>query len=87
MLPDPSQGSHFFQNLTSFRIAYFTVRHYKESHSIDWPWLDGQPVVSETEFVRHVRVGANMEILVDGQTSHGVVFKQERQSSDSEELL
>jgi CheY-like chemotaxis protein len=83
MLPDPSQGSHFFQNLTSFRIAYFTVRHYKAEHSIDWNWLNEQPVVSETAFVKHIRVDANIEILVDGQTSQGVVFKQERQGDEA----
>jgi CheY-like chemotaxis protein len=83
MLPDPSQGSHFFQNLTSFRIAYFTVRHYKEEQSIDWDWLNAQAVETETAYVKHVRVPGNIEILVDGQTSKGVVFKAERASEEA----
>jgi hypothetical protein len=75
MLPDPSQGSHFFQNLTSFHIAYFTTRHYNEKHAIDWEWLEGQEVVSETTWVRHVRLPENLEIRVDGQSGHGIILK------------
>ena len=41
---------------------------------------NAQPVETETAFVKHIRVDANIEILVDGQTSHGVVFKRERQA-------
>jgi hypothetical protein len=76
MLPDPSQGSHFFQNLTSFHIAYFTTRHYNEKHVIDWPWLERQEVVRETEWIRHVRVAGNIEIRVDGQSGNGVILKE-----------
>ncbi len=75
MLPDPSQGSHFFQNLTSFHIAYFTTRHYNEKHAIDWEWLEAQEVVSETAWVRHVRLPENLEIRVDGQSGHGIILK------------
>ncbi len=78
MLPDPSQGSHFFQNLTSFQIAYFTARHYREDERIDWDWLDAQPVVWETAFVRHVRGPEPLEIRVDGQTGAGVVLKRRK---------
>jgi CheY-like chemotaxis protein len=79
MLPDPSQGSHFFQNLTSFRIAYFTTRHYRPDHAIDWDWLGAQQVVGETAHLRHVRTARPLEILVDGQSSQGAVFKQARE--------
>ena len=76
MLPDPSQGSHFFQNLTSFHIAYFTTRHYKSEDRIDWDWLDSLEVVEETGWIRHVRAAEELEIVVDGQSGSGVVFKQ-----------
>ncbi|HOJ03712.1 MAG TPA: PEP/pyruvate-binding domain-containing protein [Bacteroidota bacterium] len=76
MLPDPSQGSHFFQNLTSFHIAYFTTRHFRDEHRIDWEWLDAQEVVEETHWVRHVRLAEPCEIRVDGQTGSGVVVKR-----------
>jgi hypothetical protein len=89
MLPDPSQGSHFFQNLTSFHIAYFTTRHYKSEDRIDWDWLDGLPVVEETGWIRHVRAPEPLEIVVDGQSGSGAVFKrrQERQLTSTDELL
>jgi hypothetical protein len=78
MLPDPSQGSHFFQNLTSFRIAYFTTRHYNANHHIDWDWLNSLPVVSESVWIKHVRSEHELEVAVDGHTGHGVVLKKAR---------
>ncbi|MBN1447863.1 MAG: response regulator [Bacteroidetes bacterium] len=83
MLPDPSQGSHFFQNLTSFHIAYFTTRHYRDEDRIDWEWLHSLEVIEETGYVRHVRAPELVEIRVDGQTSAGVVLKK---SGDIREL-
>ena len=50
-----SQGSHFFHNITSFRVLYFSVPHW-EKYTIDWNWLGRQKAVTETEFVRHVRL-------------------------------
>jgi len=76
MLPDPSQGSHFFQNLTSFHIAYFTTRHYREEDAIDWDWLQAQQVVEESSWVKHVRLDSDLEICVDGQSGRGVIFKR-----------
>ena len=76
MIIDPSQGSHFFQNLTSFRISYFTLRHYNEEHSIDWEWLDALECVQDTPHLRHVRAPQDMMVLVNGQTGLGVVLKQ-----------
>ncbi|MBN1447861.1 MAG: histidine kinase [Bacteroidetes bacterium] len=75
MIIDPSQGSHFFQNLTSFRITYFTLRHYNDKHSIDWDWLNGQTAVAETPHLRHVVADRDIEIIVDGQSGRGVVLK------------
>ncbi|MBR9977740.1 MAG: histidine kinase [Bacteroidetes bacterium] len=85
MLPDPSQGSHFFQNLTSFHIAYFTTRHYREEEVIDWDWLNGQPAVQETEWVRHVRFDQEIEIQVDGQSGRGVIYKELRERASSQQ--
>jgi hypothetical protein len=70
---DLSQGSHFFHNISSFRVSYFSVRH-TASHAIDWAWLDRQPVVQETAFVRHVRAVTPLDIRVDGRTGRGVIF-------------
>ncbi|MFA6235100.1 MAG: PEP/pyruvate-binding domain-containing protein [Bacteroidota bacterium] len=85
MLPDPSQGSHFFQNLTSFHIAYFTTRHYKAEDTIDWAWLDSLEVIEETTYVRYVRAPEPLEILVDGQSGSGVVFKKAPAGAEHEE--
>ncbi len=75
-LPDmdvePSQGSHFFHNLSSFGVLYFTVRHAL-GRPIDWGWLARQPVVRETEHVRHVRLAAPLRVRVDGRARRGVV--------------
>ncbi|MCB2206619.1 histidine kinase [bacterium] len=76
MLPDPSQGSHFFQNLTSFHIAYFTTRHFREEDYIDWEWLNTLEVVEEGPFVRHVRAPEELEVRVDGQSGAGIILKQ-----------
>ena len=72
---DPSQGSHFFHNLSSFQVAYFTVRHEAEEGGIDWAWLARQKPVEETEFIRHVSLSDALEILVDGRTGRGVIRK------------
>lgn len=82
-----SQGSHFFHNLTSFRAMYFMVRHDGE-FPIRWEWLNRQPVVSETELVRHVRLPAAVSVRVDGRTGRGVVMAPagESQRSDGKEL-
>jgi Pyruvate phosphate dikinase, AMP/ATP-binding domain len=69
---DLSQGSHFFHNLSSFQASYFMVRH-DSRHAIRWDWLEVQPAVEETEFVRHVRTSAPLTIRVDGRTSRGVI--------------
>jgi len=67
-----SQGAHFFHNMTSLRIFYFTVPHHGP-HPIDWAWLDAQPVVAETEHVRHIRAASPLSILVDGRSGRGVI--------------
>lgn len=69
---DPSQGSHFFHNLSSFHVSYFTVRQGEDA--IDWAWLDAQPAVTETAYVRHVCVPA-IRVAVDGRTARGVIYR------------
>ncbi|MCX6833864.1 MAG: hypothetical protein NTW07_01810, partial [candidate division Zixibacteria bacterium] len=69
-----SQGSHFFHNLTSFKILYFSVSH-AGPYQVDWQWLGEQSPVAETQFVRHVRTLFPLEIKVDGRTGRGVILK------------
>ena len=79
-----SQGSHFFHNLTSFRATYFTV-HHEQRPGIDWAWLNQQPVIQETEFVRHVRPSRPLSVRVDGRYGRGVILSSTR-SIASEKL-
>jgi hypothetical protein len=67
-----SQGSHFFHNLSSFRASYFMVQHGR--FDINWNWLGQQPVVLETEFIRHVRPAGNLSVRVDGRSARGVIL-------------
>lgn len=69
---DPSQGSHFFHNLTSFGVSYFSVRPH-DPRGVDWTWLDARPAAAETEFVRHVRLDAPLRVAVDGRSGRGVI--------------
>ena len=72
---DPSQGTHFFQNLTSFGVGYFTVNPFKGDGWFDEAFLNAQPAVEETEYLRHVRFDATITIKMDGKKSLGVVLK------------
>jgi hypothetical protein len=72
MIVEPSQGSHFFHNLSAFRVCYFTVPHHA-SCAIQWDRLDAHPAVRETEYVRHVRLARPLSVAVDGRTGRGVI--------------
>lgn len=76
---DPSQGTHFFQNLTSFGVGYFTIDTNipREGGVIKKEILDAMPAVEETEYVRHVRFDKPMRILMDGMRQEGVVLLPE----------
>ena len=74
---DPSQGTHFFQNLTSFGISYFTINPYIQNGYIDYEFLNKLPAIHETDFVRHVQLEVPMVIKVDGKKKRGVVLKPE----------
>jgi hypothetical protein len=72
---DPSQGSHFFQNLTSFGVGYFTVdTNTEEGGFVNKEMLDAMPAVEETQYVRHVRFDRPLRILMDGKKQEGAVL-------------
>ena len=74
---DPSQGTHFFQNLTSFGVGYFTINTYTGDGVLQKEVLDRMPAVDETEHVRHVRFDRPLRIMMDGKKQHGVVLLPE----------
>ncbi len=71
---DPSQGTHFFQNLTSFGVGYFTLNTYTNDGIYQQAVLDAMPAVEETEYVRHVRFDRPLKIMMDGKKQTGVVL-------------
>jgi len=73
---DPSQGTHFFQNITSFRIGFFTINPYMNDGFYDIEYLDKKPALSENEYFRHIRFKKPLRIEVDGRASKGVIYKE-----------
>ena len=71
---DPSQGTHFFQNLTSFGVGYFTINAYMNDGIYNQDFLNTQPAVEETQFLRHVHFERPIVIKMDGKKKIGVVM-------------
>ncbi len=72
---EPSQGTHFFQNITSFGIGYFTVQDRSPGAFLDWKWLDAQKPAGETRYVRHLAFEDPLEVAANSKTGDGVVLK------------
>lgn len=73
----PSQGTHFFQNLTSSHVGYFTVDGKSDGARVDWDWLAGRPAAYETELVRHVHLERPLRIEMDGRVGAGIIARPE----------
>jgi hypothetical protein len=71
----PSQGTHFFQNLTSFNVGYFTVNPDAGEGSLDWEWLAAQPSAAESGCVRHLRLEHPLLVKMNGRRNEGVILK------------
>ena len=71
---DPSQGTHFFQNLTSFGVGYFTINAYMNDGLYNQAYLDALPAVSETNYLRHVHSELPFIAKMDGKRKQGVVL-------------
>jgi hypothetical protein len=72
---DPSQGTHFFQNLTSFRIGYLTINPYIKEGYYNVEYLDSLNVEYEDEYIRHIRFEKPLDIMIDGKKHKGVVIR------------
>ncbi|HKL38485.1 MAG TPA: hypothetical protein VJ876_06270, partial [Bacteroidales bacterium] len=72
---DPSQGTHFFQNLTSFRIGYFTINPYLKDGHYDLDYLDQCKPTFENEYIKHIQFKHPLKTHIDGKNSKGVIFK------------
>jgi len=71
---DPSQGTHFFQNLTSFRVGYFTINPFINDGYYNIDFLNAQEAVFENEYIRHIRFENSLSIKLDGKNKIGVVL-------------
>ena len=74
----PSQGSHFFQNITSFRVGYFTVNSFSHLGYIDWDWLRQQPAAEELRFTRHLQFDEPIVAKINGRKNIGIILKPGR---------
>jgi len=72
---DPSQGTHFFQNLTSFRVGYFTINPYANDGWYDVDYLNNLPAVFEDKYLRHISFEKPLTIKIDGKRNKGVIYK------------
>jgi len=73
----PSQGSHFFQNLTSFDVGYFSIDPDAGDTGVDWDWLEAQTAVSEAASVRWLRLAEPLRVMMNGKTGEGMILKPE----------
>lgn len=74
---DPSQGSHFFQNITSFMVGYFTVNSRMKHGFVDWEWLRRQPAIEEKSYVRHIHLDKSVVVKINGHQNKGIILKPE----------
>ncbi len=72
---DPSQGTHFFQNLTSFKVGYFTINPYIKDGFYDIEYLKDREAFFEDDFVRHIRFEEPINVKIDGKNNRGVIYK------------
>ncbi len=70
----PSEGTHFFHNITSAGIGYLTVE--RRGGQVDFEWLAAQPARTETRFLRHVRLERPLDVRIDGRSGRGLVLKE-----------
>jgi hypothetical protein len=82
---EPSQGTHFFQNITSFGIGYFTMRSAGAFAKLDHDWLASQEPASESKHVSHMRLHSELEILVNSRTGLGAIMKPGKSVVELEE--
>jgi hypothetical protein len=80
---DPSQGTHFFQNLTSFRVGYFTIHPYIKDGFFDVDFLDSLPAEYEDELIRHVHFDEPLTVIINGRTNSGVVLRPKVKSEQN----
>jgi hypothetical protein len=77
MSVSPSQGSHFFQNITSFMIGYFTVKELRKEDTLDWEWLLSQTPAAQQRWTKLFHFTNPLVIKINGHKSKGIILKPE----------
>ncbi|MCB9500723.1 MAG: histidine kinase [Deferribacteres bacterium] len=73
MVIEPSQASHFFQNVSSFKIGYFTINPLNKKHFLNWKWLSAQDDQSRLDFVRHIHLQQPLNVSINGRKNDGKI--------------
>ncbi|MGY8909018.1 MAG: PEP/pyruvate-binding domain-containing protein, partial [Flavobacteriales bacterium] len=73
---DPSQGTHFFQNLTSFKVGYLTINPFIEDGFFDVDYLNKQEAVFENKYLRHISFKKELTVVIDGENNKAAIFKE-----------
>ena len=84
---DPSQGTHFFQNLTSFKVGYLTINPFMNDGYYDVDYLNKQSCIYEDKFIKHVQFENPLVILIEGKNNRAVIFKENYNLTTSENIL
>jgi len=84
---DPSQGTHFFQNLTSFKVGYLTINPFINDGFFDINYLNKQKATYEDDYLRHINFKNSLTILVDGKSNKAVIYKEGFVLKDNEDSI
>ena len=84
--PDPSFGSHFFQNITSLRIGYFTIEKKLQKKNIDWNWIMKQEIIEESEYVKIIELQNPITVKIDGINGEGIILKNDKIAENMNEI-
>ena len=80
--PEPSFGSHFFQNVTSLRVGYFTIQNKSNDRRIDTAWLKNQSVKQKTKFIRWIELDTPLHININGSIGEGTILKPQKELNE-----
>jgi hypothetical protein len=88
---DPSQGTHFFQNLTSFKVGYLTINPFMDDGFLDLDYLNKQEAVFEDTYLRHIHFKEPLSVIIEGKSNKAAIYKEgikpKRKQESLEELI
>ena len=79
---DPSFGSHFFQNVTSMRIGYFTLNHKNKDDGLNTKWIESQPIKKKTDNLIWIEPNEPIKVIINGQSGEGIITNKTMAKKD-----